>query len=649
MLRGVLTATLAAGLFAAGVHAEESPSAGAVGGDRGEAYYHLMRATILARQGSVSDAARSLRQAVRLEPGSAELKTQAADLLLSIGQQGEAERWVREALTLAPADPDALRLLGEILLARSMASGGDPRVLREAGEIYDRIVARPEATDEDFRILATIRLQLGEGDGGVSAARALVLRAPADLEATRVLVRSLEQTGRGREAVVALLDWLEASGSTGAEPADVVRVTGLTAQLVARESAWDLVAERGERLVRGHPDTAVLHSLYGEALLRTGREAEAAGQLETAVALMPESGADLEFYLATAYASMGRLYDAAEIAERMAQERPDTVAVLNLLGEVRAQRGEVDRAVAAFGAGLALLGSDVERRDARDALRRRIAALELARDRPQAAAAALSRLEFDGRPEDLELQAVIAIAQGDGNRARAAIARMKAAGPEGTALAAMLEGHLLASEGSAAKAQARFREAAGRLGNGILGRGAEALRESGKSVAGEELLREWVAKEPGSSRAHFRLGAYLEREKRHAEADAELQRAIELTPDDAEALNYLGYSLADRAVELERALELVQRAVRLDPWNAAYLDSLGWTLFHLGRFEEARKPLEQAAREFPSDPVVLEHLGDLYNRLGERDRAREYWQRALDSGSEHGELLRRKLAGSAGS
>jgi tetratricopeptide (TPR) repeat protein len=170
------------------------------------------------------------------------------------------------------------------------------------------------------------------------------------------------------------------------------------------------------------------------------------------------------------------------------------------------------------------------------------------------------------------------------------------------------------------------------------------FRAAGHGEKAEILLRDWVLREPGNGAARFGLGTFLEREKRYDEAEPELGAAIRIDPKDAVALNYLGYSLADRGRRLDEALGFVQRALDIDPWNAAYLDSLGWVLFRMGRFAEAREPLERAATEFPRDATVLEHLGDLYDRLGERSRAVSSWQRALDQGPANAEALSAKIS-----
>ena len=92
---------------------------------------------------------------------------------------------------------------------------------------------------------------------------------------------------------------------------------------------------------------------------------------------------------------------------------------------------------------------------------------------------------------------------------------------------------------------------------------------------------------------------------------------LTLQPENSHALNYLGYMWADNGENLEQALELIRRAVDLDPNNGAFVDSLGWALFRLGEFEQARRHLERANQLVPRDSTILEHLGDVYVALGD--------------------------------
>ena len=142
----------------------------------------------------------------------------------------------------------------------------------------------------------------------------------------------------------------------------------------------------------------------------------------------------------------------------------------------------------------------------------------------------------------------------------------------------------------------------------------------------------------------FQLGASYERTRRYEEAAEQFQAVLAIQPEHSTAMNYLGYMWADNNENLEQALDLVRRAVALEPNNGAYVDSLGWALFRLGKFEEARRHLERANQLVPEDSVILEHLGDVYVALGDERRAREAYEHALAiNDDENVEAVRRKL------
>jgi Flp pilus assembly protein TadD len=123
-----------------------------------------------------------------------------------------------------------------------------------------------------------------------------------------------------------------------------------------------------------------------------------------------------------------------------------------------------------------------------------------------------------------------------------------------------------------------------------------------------------------------------------------LERAVELAPDSAVALNYLGYALLERREDLERAEVLIRRAAELDPGSASIVDSLGWVHYVQGNVDEAIPMLESAARGEPAEPTINEHLGDAYWAVGRRRDARFAWQAALVSAEdEAAERIREKL------
>ena len=157
------------------------------------------------------------------------------------------------------------------------------------------------------------------------------------------------------------------------------------------------------------------------------------------------------------------------------------------------------------------------------------------------------------------------------------------------------------------------------------------------------LLEQVVAQGVESVTVFFSLGAARERAGAHEQAEAAFRQLLELVPDYAPALNYLGYMWADRGENLEEAVRMLHRAVAIEPDNGAYVDSLGWAYFRLGRYQEARLHMEWAVRLVPDDPTIFEHLGDIYLRLEDRERARESYRQALDLSADEVESLRHKL------
>jgi len=124
-----------------------------------------------------------------------------------------------------------------------------------------------------------------------------------------------------------------------------------------------------------------------------------------------------------------------------------------------------------------------------------------------------------------------------------------------------------------------------------------------------------------------------------------MRAALDLAPDQPEVLNYLGYSLVEQGRKLDEALDMIETAVEALPESGAIQDSLGWALFSLGRFDDAVAPMETASLLEPTDPILSDHLADVYWAVGRRAEARFQWQRALvfDPEPAEADRIRRKL------
>lgn len=148
---------------------------------------------------------------------------------------------------------------------------------------------------------------------------------------------------------------------------------------------------------------------------------------------------------------------------------------------------------------------------------------------------------------------------------------------------------------------------------------AKALEEAQKLSTGKQ----------DQSAVHFMRGAMYEKMKQWDRAEAEFRKVLETEPDNATALNYLGYMFADRGVRLDEADKLISRALELDPGNGAYLDSLAWVYYHQGKLGEAEDLLLRSLEKIGNDPTVHDHLGDVYFKQGKTREAILQWQASL--------------------
>jgi tetratricopeptide (TPR) repeat protein len=127
----------------------------------------------------------------------------------------------------------------------------------------------------------------------------------------------------------------------------------------------------------------------------------------------------------------------------------------------------------------------------------------------------------------------------------------------------------------------------------------------------------------------FKRGAMFERMKNLAAAEAEFRKVLEVRPDNPATLNYLGYMLTDRNVRLPEALAMIQKAVDRDPNNGAYLDSLGWAYYRLGRLPEAEDSMRRAVELTPHDPTMRDHYAEVLFKASKVREAIAQWEASL--------------------
>jgi len=145
---------------------------------------------------------------------------------------------------------------------------------------------------------------------------------------------------------------------------------------------------------------------------------------------------------------------------------------------------------------------------------------------------------------------------------------------------------------------------------------------------------EATEKAPENTAAWFAFGVVQEKRGKLEQVIASMEKVIALDPKHAAALNYLGYTFADRNIRLPEAEQLVRRALEIRPDDGYFLDSLAWVHFRRGDFRRAEEELRRALKLVPDDPVILEHLGDVLQAQGRNDEAAALFEKAIAKGHE---------------
>ncbi|MEZ5894363.1 MAG: tetratricopeptide repeat protein [Parvularculaceae bacterium] len=226
-------------------------------------------------------------------------------------------------------------------------------------------------------------------------------------------------------------------------------------------------------------------------------------------------------------------------------------------------------------------------------------------------------------------------AYGDNDRAIAILQKIPASSPFYTQAQIEVAAGLVAREREA-EALKRLRAAAKdpealeakfALGNLLVSLGRE---REGVAAYGDLISRLPEDAPEDSWRFYVARGAALIALDRWPDAEKDLKRAVEVAPKQATALNYLGYSWAERGENIDEAFKLIEQAVAIEPNSGAFIDSLGWAHYQRGDYAEAVGHLEHAASLEPGDPTVTDHLGDAYWRLGREKEAGYEWKRVLE-------------------
>ncbi len=454
----------------------------------------------------------------------------------------------------------------------------------------------------------------------------------------------------------------EASYAVEKRPDDIPTRMLLAGTLVGLGDERAAAVEYRE-VIAQDPETAEAYLLLSALHTKWGEPEEARAVLENLIAATPGSVMGY-YYLGRLHAGAGRLDEARDAFAEALRRNSRSVLILTDLALIEEMRGRPQEASLLYRRVLALdPGNEVARR--------RLAGMLAGQKRFDEALAEFRQLErIEADPTETRLKiGLIYLEKGDYESAAAELNLVRRANPDDPSVpyylgivysetgeddrAREMLGEIPETSDLYAESQLQLAYLAQRAGDieGAVDHADQALRARPESSAIIEfmislererdqlpravtLAERLVETSPTNDRYHFMLGALYDESGDRAAALDQMREAIDLNPENASALNYLGYSLAEAGEQLAEAENLVQRALAIDPNDGFYIDSLGWVFYQRGKYQQAVQQLERAVELTGDDPTINEHLADAYLKVGRELESLQLYREALASSTD---------------
>jgi tetratricopeptide (TPR) repeat protein len=614
--------------------------------DHQASYYHYALAhmyeemvTAYGRSDLANPAIQEYHLAIEADPSSEFLTSSLAELYVKTGRIRDAVLEAQDIIKRDPKNLEAHKLLGRIYL-RSLGDmpggSGSENVLKLAIEQYEEIVKLEPDNVDDHLLLG--RLYRGNNDMQKAEAelKTAVKLDPTSEEAIATLAQHYTDEGDTNHALQVLSSVPDATRSAKLYAAlgaayeqrkdyknaieaykhaivldrdNLDAIRGLAENLL-NDGQMDAALDQYKVIADANPEDAQTYLRMAEIYRRQGKYDLALENLKKADTMVPDS-MEVPYNMAAVYQSQGRYDDAIKILQDLVKkteksdssmsqaDRNNRAIFIERLGMVYREQENYTAAVETFRK-LLTMGEE----NARSGYGDIIDTYREAKQWPQATAAAKEAVQKLPHDRDLRLVLDSQLADtGDPDKA-------------------------LADARSMLKGTSEDREVYLRLA--IMYTRAKRWKEALDSLAKADQLS---SKSDDKGYVAFLRGDVYQRQKMFDEAEAEFNKVLAVTPpsdpQSAQTLNYLGYMNADRGVKLDESLNYIKQALSFEPNNGAYLDSLGWVYFKLGKYDLAEESLTKAAVHMGSDPTVQEHLGDLYQKTGRLKLAATHWDRAV--------------------
>lgn len=597
---------------------------------RAEAYQAFLEARRLEAAGDAAGAMATLEKASTLDsaPG---ILTELAQLYARNDRPDDARKAAERALALDPESADAHWMVGMLSVPASVMQGdtAPPRDRAAIDSAIGHLEKAAAGRGYDLNVpvvLGRLYLQVDRPADAVRVLRSTWERENGAIEAGLLLAQAHERTGQVEAGLQVLEEVL------AVEPR-FFRARLQQAEMFERGRRWREAADAYGLAAQENPSAVELRMRQATALLGADQPDAARTVLQQVIEDRPT---DLQprYLLAQAQRELGDAAGAEQTARALIAIAPADVRGPVILSQVFADRGDHAKVVevltpvvekGAVGNPQSALGVTM-----------RLASAHMALGQQDKAIAMLERTRA-ARPDPMVdaylLQTLVMSRRYD--RAITLGTEIRTARPGDLQVGRLLaQAYLGARQPDAAVALLEAERAQRPDDPSVTLALATTLADAGREPQAMALLAE-AEKAFGTQVTYwFQRGAILERFAKRRDARAAFRKAIEVDPEHAPSLNYLGYMLVEDGGPMDEAVALIRQALAVDPDNGSYLDSLGWAYFKQGKLPEARSELERAAGRSPTNSVIQDHLGDVLIALRDAPGAVAAWERALTGDGE---------------
>jgi len=613
----------------------------AKGSARAEAYYNFTMGHIYEQQYEATSSAEyatkaieAYKKAYALDPKSQVIGERLAEMYWKAQRIHDAITEAQEILKRDPDDVQSRRLLGRIYL-RSLgdvsASNSQPETVNRAIEQYHEINRLDPADAESALWLARLYRLKNEHDKAEQVLKSILKNDPENEPAVEQLTQLLMDQGKSPEAVT-LLEGITAHSSSPV----LLDLLG-DAHTQAHELAKAEEAYR--KAVELDPSELSHQRGLGQTLLAEEKYSEALKVYQKLSDVLPDDS-DVYLRIAQIYRELHQLDKAEENLVKARQYAPGSLEVMYNEAMLYQAQGRYEDAIRVLSDAVTGIKGQPPSLPSR---RRSLAILyqqlgQLYRDTQNYTAAiyTFSELGHLGEEEDRRARMMIM----ETYRAAKDLPKALQTGKEALAkypadpAIRTSDALLLGENGQTDEAVKILRaQLHGDSGDRETYLNIAQVYERGRRYKEAEEAAHAAEVLPGQARENemvwFLLGAIYERQKFFDKAEEQFKKALAVNPKNAAVLNYYGYMLGDLGIRLDEAEALVQQALKEDPFNGAYLDSLGWIYFKENKFGASETTLRRAVEREGHDATIHSHLGDLYAKTGRSDLAAAEWEKSL--------------------